>query len=122
MRKEKINGADVNCELIISRLPKLSRIKLRPKVQLHIVGAPTEVRPSKNRRMPLKTPRTRYSLVKGERIVRYVLNAWLRKFLFDRVLQFIPLAPGSFKYVSMWDGLTLNLLLPPLSSSQTTFF
>jgi len=36
--------------------------------------------PSKNRRMPLGTTSTRYSLVKGERIVRYVLIARLREF------------------------------------------
>jgi hypothetical protein len=34
--------------------------------------------PSKNSRMPLFAARTRYSLVKGERIVRFVLTAWLR--------------------------------------------
>ena len=31
--------------------------------------------------MPLFAARTRYSLVKGERIVRFVLTAWLREFL-----------------------------------------
>jgi len=36
--------------------------------------------PSKNRRMPLSAESTRYSLVKGERIVRSVLTARLRTF------------------------------------------
>jgi len=36
--------------------------------------------PSKNRRMPLSAESTRYSLVKGERIVRSVLTARLRIF------------------------------------------
>ncbi|WZY96953.1 hypothetical protein YC2023_069282 [Brassica napus] len=34
--------------------------------------------PSKNRRMPLSMENTRYSLVKGERIVRFVFTTWLR--------------------------------------------
>ncbi|KAF1890692.1 hypothetical protein Lal_00013287 [Lupinus albus] len=34
---------------------------------------------SKNKRMPLKVTCTRYSLVKGERIVRFVLNTRLRE-------------------------------------------
>ncbi|KAF1888107.1 hypothetical protein Lal_00024119, partial [Lupinus albus] len=33
---------------------------------------------SKNKRMPLKVSNTRYSLVKGERIVRFVYNTRLR--------------------------------------------
>jgi hypothetical protein len=37
--------------------------------------------PSKNRRMPLDVASTRYSLVKGERIVRFVLTARLRDLL-----------------------------------------
>jgi hypothetical protein len=37
--------------------------------------------PSKNWRMPLFAASTRYSLVKGERIVRSVLTAWLRDLL-----------------------------------------
>ena len=41
---------------------------------------PPEGRPSKNRRMPLWAASTRYSLVKGERIVRSVLTARLRVF------------------------------------------
>ncbi|KAH0979809.1 hypothetical protein GBA52_006986 [Prunus armeniaca] len=58
-------------------------------IQTIIIGAPTEVRPSKNRRMPFKATRTRYSLVKGERIVRFVLDAWLRKLSNKQLLSFI---------------------------------
>ncbi|KAF7833781.1 Mitochondrial chaperone BCS1 [Senna tora] len=43
----------------------------------------------KNRRMPLKAASTRYSLVKGERIVRFVLTAWLRDFCTDHASLFI---------------------------------
>ncbi|KAI5344525.1 hypothetical protein L3X38_012402 [Prunus dulcis] len=39
--------------------------------------------------MPFKATRTRYSLVKGERIVRFVLEAWLRKLLMNQLLCFI---------------------------------
>ena len=37
-----------------------------------------EEEPSKNKRMPLSAASTRYSLVKGERIVRSVFTARLR--------------------------------------------
>ena len=47
---------------------------------------------SKNRRMPVRTACTRYSLVKGERIVRSVLTARLRKFSEARRYHFIPQA------------------------------
>ncbi|KAG9138217.1 hypothetical protein Leryth_001433, partial [Lithospermum erythrorhizon] len=47
--------------------------------------------PSKNWSMPLNTTRTRYSLVKGERIVRSVLTAWLLAFDCLESLEFIPL-------------------------------
>jgi hypothetical protein len=44
-----------------------------------ICGAPLgQWNSFKNRRMPLIAARTRYSLVKGERIVRFVLTARLR--------------------------------------------
>ncbi|KAF7803805.1 Mitochondrial chaperone BCS1 [Senna tora] len=41
-------------------------------------GLPKRKSHSKNRRMPLLAASTRYSLVKGERIVRSVLTARLR--------------------------------------------
>ena len=44
--------------------------------------------PGKNKRMPLDVANTRYSLVKGERIVRSVLTTWLRA-LTQRFLYFI---------------------------------
>ncbi|KAK7845864.1 putative calcium-transporting atpase 13 [Quercus suber] len=49
-------------------------------LELHFLASELPLRrnPSKNRRMPLFAARTRYSLVKGERIVRSVLTAWLR--------------------------------------------
>jgi hypothetical protein len=39
--------------------------------------------------MPLFAARTRYSLVKGERIVRFVLTAWLRDLFRRRLGVFI---------------------------------
>ena len=62
------------------QLPCFMELTGNKHLETKIWGAPTEVHPSKNRRMPFKAPRTRYSLVKGERIVRFVLNAWLRGF------------------------------------------
>jgi hypothetical protein len=45
-----------------------------------LLGPPQrEEMPSKNKRMLLSAASTRYSLVKGERIVRYVLTAQLRE-------------------------------------------
>jgi hypothetical protein len=41
------------------------------------VGEEIEINPSKNWCMPLGAASTRYSLVKGERIVRSVPTAWL---------------------------------------------
>ena len=46
--------------------------------------------PSKNRRMPVRAACTRYSLVKGERIVRSVLTARLRAFEEATRYHFIP--------------------------------
>ena len=60
--------------------------------------------PSKNRRMPLFAACTRYSLVKGERIVRFVLTARLRDL--GRALSFIfilVLMWGIFCFFPMWD-------------------
>ncbi|XP_055814370.1 annexin D3-like [Solanum dulcamara] len=48
-------------------------------VETRVVGSLNEENPAKNWRMPLIEARTRYFLVKGERIVRYVLAAWLRE-------------------------------------------
>lgn len=41
---------------------------------------------SKNRRMPLNAERTRYSSVKGERIVRFSPTARLRESFFIKLL------------------------------------
>ena len=46
--------------------------------------------PSKNRRMPVSAASTRYSLVKGERIVRFVLTARLRAYEETTRYHFIP--------------------------------
>jgi len=45
-----------------------------------MLGLTMKQGPSKKRRMPLGVESTRYSLVKGERIVRFVLTTWLRDF------------------------------------------
>ena len=61
--------------------------------------------PSKNRRMPLFAACTRYSLVKGERIVRFVLTARLRGLLGALAFIFIlVLMRGVFCFFPMWDS------------------
>ncbi|KAK9189983.1 hypothetical protein WN943_018583 [Citrus x changshan-huyou] len=52
------------------------------------MGTIPKKHPSKNRRMPLSAASTRYSLVKGERIVRSVLTARLREFKRGRSISF----------------------------------
>ena len=61
-----------NSTIIYLREAKHLTVKLR--------SFPQGKEPSKNKRMPLIAARTRYSLVKGERIVRFVLTARLRAF------------------------------------------
>ena len=53
--------------------------------------------------MPIYTTSTRYSLVKGERIVRFVLIAWLRAFASSKYwfLNFF-LQPNA-KNITMWE-------------------
>ena len=48
---------------------------------------------SKNRRMPVNAASTRYSLVKGERIVRYGLTARLRELDGGNATAFYTLQP-----------------------------
>ncbi|GAA0143640.1 hypothetical protein LIER_04277 [Lithospermum erythrorhizon] len=58
---------------------------------IHLISSNLLPYSSKNWSMPLNTTSTRYSLVKGERIVRSVLSAWLLAFDCLESLEFIPL-------------------------------
>jgi len=52
--------------------------------------------------MPLSVESTRYSLVKGERIVRFVLTTWLREFL-GKERAFIYTTPSAAHYSEFSD-------------------
>lgn len=67
--------------------------------------------PSKNKRIPLKVTRTRYSLVKGERIVRFVLITRFRDFFPMYLFQFIALAPYITCYTSRCGTRSYNNIL-----------
>ncbi|WZY83509.1 hypothetical protein YC2023_029893 [Brassica napus] len=61
-------------------VPNLNQLKLFASFKGNRLRVITRTAgPSKNRRMPLSVERTRYSLVKGERIVRFVLITWLQR-------------------------------------------
>ena len=55
-------------------------IYCRRNLELELLGVDTKENPSKIRGMPLSMESTRYSLVKGERIVRSVLTTRLHGF------------------------------------------
>ena len=60
---------------VLKKQALLRQFKL---LRLILIGLFNKEQPSKNKRMPLRAASTRYSLVKGERIVRSVLTARLR--------------------------------------------
>jgi len=63
--------------------------------------------------MPLNETNTRYSLVKGERIVRYVFNSWLREITL-RSISILYYDPRSVHALiqSMWTSVTqVNLVM-----------
>ncbi|WZZ47475.1 hypothetical protein YC2023_043734 [Brassica napus] len=69
--------------------------------------------------MPLSMENTRYSLVKGERIFRFVLTTWLRDFLWDNKpgieigADEMPQCPG----LAVWSTLLGAAAAPLLPSS-----
>ncbi len=70
--------------------------------------------PSKNRRMPHDVASTRYSLVKGERIVRFVLTARLRDLLSKWNPSHIVALSSLFSHISpVWDSYTKIQTTPP---------
>ena len=59
---------------------------------------------SKNRCMPFSIESTRYSLVKGERIVRFVLSTWLHGLIQGSIRCFYTLILRCLGlFYSMWD-------------------
>lgn len=71
--------------------------------------------PLKNRRIPLKATSTLYSLVKGKRIVPFVLNAWFCKLISLSLQYFIwAKVDSSLPLWRVWDNsLASTSLLTP---------
>lgn len=86
-----------------------------------IVGILRKEKPSKNWRMPLFATRTRYSLVKGERIVRFVLTAWLREFCSVTTLQFYMTTTSNLLVLYRCGTLLVASLLISLSNIALFF-
>ena len=62
--------------------------------------------------MPLSAASARYSLVKGERIVRSVLTARLRDFEMLQLLYFVAMGmAGSFVFLSVWYSFLTSFLI-----------
>ena len=80
--------------------------------------------PSKIRRMLLVAASTRYSLVKGERIVRFVLTAQLRNLQRQQVLHYIPASQLALVSFLRCGTLIIHMLIshvprPPVYFSPT---